>query len=100
VSNEFCFYCLKRHHKLQSLESLKPSSNDLAAVVDHFSQQYAPIAATGSLPEIPAKNFYSKELVAYLTAMLSTARTPRPATPASTASWTSNTMQPSIACAV
>ena len=72
VLNEFFFYCLKRLHKLQNFASMKLSSNDPAAVLDHFVQQYAPIAATGSLPEIQAKYFYSKELVAYLTAMLST----------------------------
>ena len=72
VLNEFFFYCLKRLHKLQNFASMKLSSNDPAAVLDHFAQQYAPIAATGSLPEIQAKYFYSKELVAYLTAMLST----------------------------
>ncbi len=66
------FYCLKRLHKHQNFASLKLTTNDPAAVMDHFAQQYALIAATGSLPEITAKYFYSKELVEYLTAILYT----------------------------
>jgi hypothetical protein len=39
VLNEFFFYCLKRLHTLQNFTSIKLSSNDPAAVLDHFAQQ-------------------------------------------------------------
>ena len=72
VLNEFAFYCLKRLHKLQNFGSLKVTCNDINDVQAHFSQAYEPIDATATLPEIPETYFYSKELIAYLTAMLST----------------------------
>jgi hypothetical protein len=67
--NEFAFYCLKRLHELQNFAALKLTCNDVEA---HFAQMYSPIAATGNLQQVPETYFYSKELVAYLTAMLST----------------------------
>jgi len=70
--NELAFYCLKRLHKLQNFGNLKVTCNDTAGVQAHFAQKYEPIAATATLPEVPETYFYSKELIAYLTAMLST----------------------------
>jgi hypothetical protein len=72
VINEFACYCLKRLHKLQNFGGLKITSNDTAGLQAHFAQKYDPIPATGNLPGIPETYFYSKELIAYLTAMLAT----------------------------
>jgi hypothetical protein len=47
-------FCLEKYQSIQLL-----------------TQQYKLIAATGCLQEIPAKYFYSKELIVYLTALLS-----------------------------
>ena len=38
----------------------------------HFAQKYAAIPATATLPAVPEKYWYSKELVAYIMAILST----------------------------
>ncbi len=70
--NEFAFYCLKWLHKLQNFGALKLTCNDTAGIQAHFAQTYAPIIATGNLPVVPETYYYSKELLAYLTAMLST----------------------------
>ncbi len=72
VINEFACYCLKRLHKLQNFGGLKITSNDTAGLQAHFAQKYDPIPATGNLPGIPMTYYYSKELIAYLTAMLAT----------------------------
>ena len=72
VLNEFAFYCLKRVHKLQNFGALRLACNDPAGVRAHFAQKYPAIAATGNLPEIPETYAYSKELIAYMKAMLST----------------------------
>jgi hypothetical protein len=74
VINEFACYCLKRLHELQNFGGLKITSNNTAElrVQAHFAQKYYPIPATGNLPGTLETYFYSKELIAYLTAMLST----------------------------
>ncbi len=72
VLNELGFYCLKWLHKFQNFAAPKLTSNDPAVVQDHFTQQYTPIAESGTLPQIQVKYFYSKERIAYPTEMLST----------------------------
>ena len=91
VLNEFAFYCLKRLHKLQNFGGLKITSNDTAGLQAHLAQAYDPIPATGNLQGIPETYFCSKELIAYLTAMLSTVPYSKPGTPASPVSWMRNT---------
>ena len=44
----------------------------LCGVGDHFSQTYTAIPATATLPAVPETYWYSKELVAYILAILST----------------------------
>ena len=46
--------------------------NDDAGVRAHFAQKYAAIPATATLPAVPESYWYSKELVAYIMAILST----------------------------
>ena len=46
--------------------------NDDAGVRAHFGQKYAAIPATATLPAVPESYWYSKELVAYIMAILST----------------------------
>ena len=46
--------------------------NDSAGVRAHFAQKYAAIPATATLPAVPETYWYSKELVAYIMAILST----------------------------
>ena len=43
-----------------------------AGVRAHFAQKYAAIPATATLPAVPESYWYSKELVAYIMAILST----------------------------
>ena len=40
--------------------------NDSAGVRAHFTQKYAAIPATATLPAVPETYWYSKELVAYI----------------------------------
>ena len=70
--NEFAFYCLKRLDKLQNFGARKLTCNDDAGVRAHFAQKYAAIPATATLPAVPESYWYSKELVAYIMAILST----------------------------
>ena len=72
VLNEFAFYCLKRLDKLQNFGARKLTCNDDAGVRAHFAQKYAAIPATATLPAVPESYWYSKELVAYIMAILST----------------------------
>ena len=46
--------------------------NDDACVRAHFGQKYAAIPATATLQAVPETYWYSKELVAYIMAILST----------------------------
>ena len=46
--------------------------NDSAGVQAHFAQKYTAIPATATLPAVPETYWYSKELVAYIMAILST----------------------------
>ena len=46
--------------------------NDSAGVRAHFAQKYAASPATATLPVVPETYWYSKELVAYIMAILST----------------------------
>ena len=46
--------------------------NDSAGVRAHFAQKYAAIPATATLAAVPETYWYSKELVAYIMAILST----------------------------
>ena len=75
--------------------------NDSAGVRAHFAQKYAAaIPATATLPAVPAETYwYSKELVAYIMAILSTVAYHRVATPASPASWMRHTPRPSVSFA-
>ena len=70
--NEFAFYCLKRLHKLQNFGALRLTCNDPDGIRAHFAQEYPAVAATGSLPAVPDAYCYSKELIAYMMAMVST----------------------------